>query len=109
MRIKVEEEAIFKVKGGKVKVDLVEDVYEWTLCCYGEACVIKPRVVVEEVDDVKGLVKLGEDRGVEVYARPNLADKLDEELTICVNEEGELVAKGLRTEISFNVKQAPTL
>ncbi|RLF13826.1 MAG: hypothetical protein DRJ97_07350 [Thermoprotei archaeon] len=85
-----------------VRVRLVEEVHEWTMCCAGDACVVVPKVVVEEGAGERLRFQVD---GLEVYVSDEVASRAEGVIKLVV-ERGELRVIGVRLEAAYDVKSA---
>lgn len=105
MRVEVTQDFLRELakRGVKaVRVRVIKDVYEWTMCCAGDACVVLPRVVVEEG---KGEGERFEANGVEVYVDSEVIERAEDVVKLVV-KDGELKVEGVKLEASYDIKPA---
>lgn len=88
-----------------VKLKLVEETSEWTMCCVGSACATYQRVVVEEGAGEGGGFDRFEVGGVEVYVSKEVGSRAEGVVELAV-ERGELVVRGVEVRSTYEVKPA---
>lgn len=84
----------------EVRIRLVEETFEWTMCCVGSVCAISPRVVVEEG---RGEGDRFEVNGIEVYVSKEVSLRAKEEIELVVELE-ELGVRGVELEGVYVIK-----
>ncbi|MCX8204347.1 MAG: hypothetical protein N3H31_01655 [Candidatus Nezhaarchaeota archaeon] len=105
--VKVSSEALKELakRGVKaVRIRLVSEVQEWTMCCVGSACVISQKAVVEEGRGEGARFEVG---GVEVYVSEDVSSRAKEAIEL-VLEQGELRVRGVEVEDIYTIKPAST-
>ncbi|MEM4699697.1 MAG: hypothetical protein QXT74_01945 [Candidatus Nezhaarchaeales archaeon] len=89
----------------EVRVRLVEEESEWTMCCIGSVCAILPRVVVEEGRGEGDKFEVFEVDGIEVYVSKEVSSRAKGDIELVV-ERGELRVKGVELEGLYVIKPA---
>jgi len=103
VRVEVEDVALRELHRRGVRaitLRLVEEVHEWTMCCCGDACVVSPKVVVEERAGRGARVEAD---GVEVYVGEGVAERAGGVVRL-VLRDGRFEVEGVELKSSYSVR-----